>query len=121
MAERIECMAEGFESNWVELDMDKWTARDSKKLDAADLDGYVELLRRKVLACHIELETGTILTKPDDFDEDTILDADELLVGWLAGVFYSAIGRRRILGNLSARLSSSSKDGAAPRTTKAQK
>lgn len=117
MAVRIECTADGFEDNWVELDMDRWTIRETIELDEADLEGMVDLLRRKVTACRIELNNGKILAKADDFDKDTLLDADELILGWLGGVFHRAIGRRRILGNLSARPLSNSNEVAAPIAT----
>ena len=103
---RIECDAAGFEHNWLEVE-DKWTRREIIALEGfsmSDNARFFDMLKRKVQACHIALEDGGAIEDPANLDYDSLLDADEIIWGWLGQALWIAIGRRRSLGNLSARL-----------------
>lgn len=103
---RIECSAPGFEANWVDV-ADAWTRRDTTEMYAAQGEAFYELLRRRLVACHIELTTGQAIDAPAGITTDAIQDADEALLGWLGVVLPIALAKRRALGEASARVSSS--------------
>ena len=109
---RVECDQAGFEQNWLEID-EAWTRREVLALGEADEEELLAILRRKVTACNIERVGGEPVTDPAQLDEDTLLDADEVVWGWLARALYLVIGRRRSLGNLSARLLSAQNGATA--------
>jgi hypothetical protein len=103
---RIECDAEGFEHNWLDV-ADKWTRREIIALEnfsIADNAEFFAMLKRKTKACHIVLDSGDVIDDPECLDYNSLLDADEIIWGWLGQSMWIAIGRRRTLGNLSARL-----------------
>lgn len=101
---RIECAAPGLEANWLDV-ADKWTQRDVERLISATDGAFYELMRDKVTACHIELDTGATITDPHGITTDAMLDADVALLGWLGRALPLAVAQRRVLGNASARLS----------------
>jgi hypothetical protein len=109
---RIECAAPGFERNWVEMP-DVWTRRDTVEMNAAQGEAFWELLRRRMVACHLEMATGDVIDTPAGVTVDAIQDADELLLAWLGNTMPIALARRRALGEASARVSSSAKETQA--------
>lgn len=104
MPVRIECDLDGLTGNWCDV-ADAWSLREVHQLAAVQDEAFYDLLRHKVVACHIELPTGAI-DDPQGINEDALMDADIALVGWLGRVLPLAVARRRVLGNASARLSS---------------
>jgi len=113
---RIECTAEGFERNWIEVS-DAWTQRDIvEHVQAATDDELWALTRRKAVACHIELATGAAIDNPDSITSDNLLDADVLLLNWLGRCLSLAIAQRRLLGNASARPLSNGNGKTTPTT-----
>lgn len=107
-ATRVECTLAGFERNWIDVS-EQWTQRESVEMLAAADESFYALLRRKTVACHIELVTGAVVETPADLDANTMLDADVAVIGWLGAVMPIAVARRRTLGNAFARLSSNGK------------
>ena len=105
MSVRIECSAPGFEQNWVEMP-DVWTRRDTVEMQTAQGEAFWQLLRRRMVACHLVMATGDVLDKPEAVTTDAIQDADELLLAWLGNTMPIALARRRALGEASARVSS---------------
>lgn len=101
---RIECAAPGLEANWLDV-ADRWTQRDVERLIQATDGAFYELMREKVVGCHIELDTGEAITDPQAITVDAMLDADVALLGWLGRALPLAVAQRRVLGNASARLS----------------
>ena len=101
---RIECTAPGLEANWLDV-ADKWTQRDVERLVEVTDEAFYELMRVKVVACHIELETGVTITDPQGITADAMLDADVVLLAWFGRALPLAVAQRRLLGNASARLS----------------
>lgn len=74
MPKRFEC--EDAPGSWVEFN-DAWTRRELR--DALSLTGvdFADLLRRKVLACHLVTVDGAAITAPDEitFEAlDSIID-----------------------------------------------
>ena len=101
---RIECAAPGLEANWLDV-ADKWTQRDVERLIRVEDEAFYELMREKVTACHIELETGETITDPQAITTDAMLDVDVALLSWIGRGLPLAVAQRRVLGNASARLS----------------
>lgn len=113
MATRFDCAAQGFEGNWIEV-ADRWTRREVESVLSTSVDAeYIDLLRQKTVGVHLELATGDVIDTPEALTYDALLDADELLLGWLGYVLPTAIAQRRLLGNASLRLSSNSSGIAA--------
>jgi hypothetical protein len=116
MTTRIECDLDGLAANWVEIQDEGWSRRETMKLLALpDDDALYTFLRDtgKLIACHLELTTGQAIDTPAGITEDAMLDADEALIAWLTRTGWVAIARRRALGNASARLSSNAKETTA--------
>ena len=105
---RVNCTAEGFEHNWVEV-VDSWSRREIVELEGfriSDNEEFFAMLQRKSVACNIVLEDGTVIDDPQRLNYEELLDADEAIWAWLGQCMWIAIGMRRALGNASARLSS---------------
>ena len=104
---RVSCSVDGFDDNWIEYDLAGWTLRNTVELDgagSADPDKMFEAPQRFGVACYITAG-DEVIEDCAALELDNLLDADELLVGWLTGSIYTAIGARRALGNVSARIS----------------
>jgi len=113
MAMRFECSAEGFERNWIEVS-ERWTRREVEAVVSTSVDAdYIDILRQKTTAVHLELATGDVIETPEALTYEALMDADELLLGWLGYALPTAIAQRRLLGNASLRLSSNSSGIAA--------
>jgi hypothetical protein len=109
MAARIECDLEGLTANWVEIQDAGWARQDTiDMLALPDDDALYAFLRdrKKLIACHLELVNGQVIDTPEGLTEEAMMQADEALIAWLARSGWYAIGKRRALGNASARLSS---------------
>ena len=100
--ERIDCHAKDFERNWIEFDT-RWTRRELDAFDHATDATMFDILRPKVKALHIELADGAAIDRPQDFTYAQMQDADILLFGWAVAAVYTAIGRRKTIGNLAVR------------------
>ena len=110
---RIDCTAEGHEDNWIVVQT-PWTRGDTKALAAANTDeALIEVLGQKLEACHIITAHGGVIDAPGDIDDESIDEIDETVWGWLMGALFAFIGRRRSLGELSARVSSAT-NGKTP-------
>lgn len=115
MAMRFECNAEGFEGNWIEV-AERWTRREVEAVISTSVDAdYIDMLRSKTTAVRVELATGEAIETPEALTYDALMDADELILGWLGYVLPTAIAQRRLLGNASLRLSSNSSGTVATR------
>ena len=117
---KLTCTVDGLEANSIEL-RPRWTRADTKRLDGIEDEAYIEFLREKIVKCHIEVygaDGGVVETikSPDDLTDEVFDELDEVLIGWLGGALYTFIGQRRSLGNLSARVSSST-NGKVPAPT----
>ena len=113
---RVECGVDGYTENWVEYDLTGWTLRNTLDLDAADgadLETMFDRMAQYMSACHLVPVEGEAITSPAAVTFDLLLDLDEVVVGWLQSTIYTAIGHRRVLGNVSARMSSASNGNRA--------
>lgn len=116
---RIDCTADGFESNWIEY-RPAWTRGDTKRLDNATDEGeIIDLIASKIAKCHITAEDGSVIDSPDGLTVEAIDELDETLAQWLVASIYRMIGVKRQLGNLSASASSST-NGRATIPTQTQ-
>ena len=102
---RVTCDVDGFANTWLELDA-KITRREVMAIEAAnDESFFTDLLRPRVVACHIERAGQPAITTPDDLTLDALLDCDEAVLGFIGRAIWIAIAQRRTLGNVGARLS----------------
>ena len=108
MSVRVECDVEGLTGDWVEIQDAGWGRRDTVHLASLpDDDSLYRFLleREKLIACHVTLVTGQVISEPSEMTEDAMLDADEATIAWLGRAAWLTIAKRRALGNVSARLS----------------
>lgn len=109
---KFTCDIDGLRDNWIGMS-ETWTQRESKEAEEAMGKGWTEylaLLSKKIEACNLITGNGTI----DDFadvTEESLDDMDLRLVGFIGGMLQQTITRLRALGNVSARVLSSTKDG----------
>lgn len=99
---RLECNVPGLEGCWVEIS-DSWSRRDAGDMWAAKGEDYWAFLRRKTVACHLELTTGQAIDTPDGILSDVMGDADEALLAWIGYVLPAALAKRRVLGEEAGR------------------
>lgn len=118
---RITCGVAGYDEVWVEIDP-RFTRRDVTTILDAEEDALLEQIRRRVTACHIPLEDGTVIDNADDLTGARLEEADLVVIGWLGSLLPTVIGTRRTLGNASVRLSSGSNGNeiAATKTMQSQ-
>lgn len=104
---RLECTIDGLTNNWVDV-AEVWTRSEMRRwhlatLGAAPEDELFALLAEKLVACHVYLPDGALLTTADQliarFD-----DLDARLVRWLATGLSKAIQELLALGERQKRL-----------------
>lgn len=110
---RIGCDIEGLEHNWVELSS-KWTRGEIRTLENATDDTLLDLLKRKITSCYIELDNGEVLQSADELTEEMLDEADLRVYTWLFASMFTQIDRLRALGFTSSRLSSTT-NGRQPK------
>lgn len=107
MKVRLECTAPGLEGNWIDL-AEVWTRAEMREWVIAAMAGMVlerhaEMVERKLLAVHVSLPDGTLIT-----DAKTLIarfdDLDMRLVSWLATGISQAINELAELGKTQKRL-----------------
>ncbi len=112
MAVRVVCDTPGLEANWVEVD-EVWTRKELQAFVTLEGDEYWELWARKVVACHIELPSGEVITAPERV-RTALDDLDLRLLRWLSTAVLTATQYLLNLGEGSARLSLNGVGVAAP-------
>lgn len=109
---KFTCDIDGLRDNWIGMS-ESWTQRESKEAEASMSAGWTEylaFLSNKIEACNLITSNGTI----EDFanvTEGSLDDMDLRLVGFIGGMLQQTIARLRALGNVSARVLLSTKDG----------
>jgi hypothetical protein len=102
---RIECTAEGFEHNWLEIDDSKWSRRVTEKVQAVqDGEPFCELLRQLTKACYLELTNGQTVETAEGITVEAFLDMHETLCSWLGYLMPVAYIRFRRLGEASGQV-----------------
>lgn len=119
---RIQCSEAGYEGNYIDVSP-YWTRADTKRLDAATEESYIELLGEKLDGLHLEIyapdgEVVDTINDPADMSIDSFDSLDEVVAAWLGAALWTYIGNRRRLGNASALVLSPTSDKPAPMTTK---
>ena len=116
---RINCSAEGFDDNWVEYSA-SWTRGETRRLDeAGDEETILAIIAAKIVRCHIVTADGGVLESSDDLTMDAVGEMDETLAAWLVRSLYEMVARKRVLGNVSASVSSATNGKATmPTPTK---
>lgn len=116
---RINCSAEGFDDNWVEYSA-SWTRGETRRLDeAGDEETILAIIAAKIVRCHIVTADGGVLESSDDLTMGAVGEMDETLAAWLVRSLYEMVARKRVLGNVSASVSSATNGKATmPTPTK---
>lgn len=109
---KLYCGEDGYGENWIEV-AKKWTGEEANLAERAQFwKDIIPLLQKKVVACNVAMDDGSVLT---DIDTLTPADAmskfDPILQGFIGGILVQAISRLRALGNASAQVSLPTSDG----------
>ena len=105
------CSNEGYEENWVEVD-NKWTGVDAAAADMATTwTDVIPLLHSKVTACHLIRDDGSVMTDITELTFEKRVEFNPVVQGFVSGIPQQATNRLKSLGNVSARVLSSTKDG----------
>lgn len=108
---------EGFEDCFIEV-TDKWTVKEMRTLSESEEEAYFELFKAKVVAMFLRDESGTEFTNPKEFKPKDIENFDVSIAGFIGSILPIHVRKRRNLGGLSVRPSSTSKDGQGSPTNK---
>lgn len=112
---RIYCDDPDYSETWIDI-TPRWTQGDIERMYAVKDDEFYAFLRSKVVAMHVQTNSGGVLTDPAQLSDEGTADVDVLLIGWLGAAMPRAVAKRRALGNASARLSLPA-NGTAPTMT----
>ncbi len=98
----ITCQAEGFEANWVEY-RTAWTAKEIAPLNGDINQRFLDAIKPKIVALHVELTNGMSIETPENLTIDNLLEADMLVWAWLSESPRVAVAMRAGLGKASGR------------------
>ena len=98
----ITCQAEGFEANWIEY-RTAWTRREIEGLNGNINEKFLDAIKPKIVALHIELTNGMSIDTPENLTIENLLDVDMLVWAWLSESPLVAIAMRAGLGKASGR------------------
>lgn len=98
----IRCDVKEFENNWIEF-RTAWTRREALNLAGKIDQAFLDTIKPKVVALHIELTTGMVIDRADNLTLENLLDVDVFVWGWLTDAPLSVLGARSILGKASGR------------------
>jgi len=106
------CSNEGYEHNTISI-AKRWTGADSKKVDASMYwDDLLPILHEKVTACNLVRDDGSVMTDIKELaSKEDVECFDPVLQGFIGGILQQAVARLKSLGNVSARVLSSTVDG----------
>lgn len=102
MGIRVECTTPGLEGNWIEVD-DVWTRKELQAFVSLQGEGFWALWGRKVMACHLVLADGGVVSDPAAVGL-VLDDLDLRLLRWLSNGVLTATQYLLNLGEGSARL-----------------
>lgn len=93
------------DTNFVEFES-RWTRKDIRTISTGTGEEYVDTLRRKIVAVHLDLSDGAI-TSPEELTDEAIDNMDWVLWRWFSATPMAVIKdlsdlgeaqRRRLLG-----------------------
>lgn len=100
---RYDCTIPGFENNFVEVS-ENWTRGDVRKYFALKGDEYMEFIRSKVVAIHLEMSDG-VIDSPDKFTNDNIDNVHLGVWRWVGMAIQKGVDDLYALGEANARRS----------------
>lgn len=102
---------EGYEDCFVDV-VDKWTMKELKELTASEDKEYFEIFRRKVTGLLLRDADGVELRDVTQFNEEFVENMDVAMAGFIGGVLPMHVRKRKSLGGLSVRQSSTTSEQA---------
>jgi hypothetical protein len=116
-SEKYFSQIEGYEDCFVEVS-DKWNVKEMRELADSEEKQYFELFKTKVVAMFLKDENGKEFTNPREFVPEDLLNFDVSIAGFIGSILPIHVRKRRNLGGMSVRPSSTSKDGPGSPTNK---
>lgn len=93
----------GFESNFLEVS-EHWTRKEVRQFYAVKGEEYLKLIRSKLVAIHLDTESGVPIDTPDKFTDENTDGVDYLVWRWVSIALNRGIDDLYALGEETARL-----------------
>jgi hypothetical protein len=111
MGEKYFSDLEGFKECFIEVS-DNWTVKEMRQLSESDTEeAYFEIFKSKVESMYLRDVSGVEFTNPKEFKGDDIEDFDVAMAGFIGGILPLHVRKRRNLGGLAVRPSSTGSGG----------
>ena len=101
---------EDFKDCFIEV-TDKWTVKEMRALADSEEEEYFNLFHSKVIAMFLRDADGKEFTNPREIAPTDLENFDVSIAGFIGSILPIHVRKRRNLGGLSVRPSSTSKDG----------
>jgi len=109
MGEKYFSDVEGFTDCFIEVS-DNWTVKEMKELSESEEDGYFSLFNRKVDTMFLRDIENKEFTNPREFTSEDLENFDVVMAGFVGSILPIHVRRRRNLGGLGVRPSSTGSD-----------
>lgn len=109
-SEKYFSQIEGYEDCFIEV-TDKWTVKEMRDLADSEEEQYFKLFNEKVIAMYLRDADEKEFTNPKEIKPKDIENFDVSIAGFIGSILPIHVRKRRNLGGLSVRPSSTSKDG----------
>lgn len=86
-----------YEGNFVEFS-ERWTVRQRREFFRLEGEPYIDLLRQKIVALHLDVEGREPITSPDGLLLERLDDIDSVLWEWFSGTPLATIAEVTRLG-----------------------
>lgn len=116
MSEKYFSEEVGYKDCFIEV-TDNWTMKEVRAMGEADENEYFDIFNRKVESMYLKDSTGREFTNPKVFRPEDVEDFDIAMAGFIGSILPIHCRRRKGLGGMNVRASSSGSDTA--KTTKA--
>lgn len=110
MGEKYFSEMEGYEDCFIEV-TDRWTVKEMRALAESEEKEYFDLFGRKVESMLLKDADGKEFTNPREITPTDLENFDVALGGFMGSILPIHVRKRRNLGGMNVRPSSTSKDG----------
>ena len=100
---------EGYQDCFIDV-VDKWTMKELKELTESNDEQYFEIFRRKVTSLLLRDADGAELRDIKQFNAEFVENLDVAMAGFIGGVLPMHVRKRKSLGGLSVRQSSTTSE-----------
>lgn len=117
MSEQYFSELEGYTDCFITVS-DKWTVKEMRELADSEEKGYFEIFSRKVEGMLLKDADGNEVRDPAKLNGEILENFDVALAGFVGSILPLHVRKRRNLGGLNVRPSSTSKGGDGSQKSK---